>query len=99
MHSSCVHTYPCYTRVFSSLNMLLFRCVSETDTRPPPLIQVGPQNQTLPISSLASLQCSAVGDPLPSVRWFKNDRLLTLNELRFALLDSGTLQIAGNNIK
>lgn len=69
-------------------------CVDE-DPRPPPIIHQGPQNQTLPLNSVALLQCTASGDPMPVVRWFKDGHPLALNEPRFTQLDSGTLQISG----
>jgi len=69
--------------------------VVDSDIRPPPIIHHGPQNQTLPISSMAVLQCAVAGDPAPTVRWYKNARLLTLAEHRFVLRDSGSLQIGG----
>jgi hypothetical protein len=68
---------------------------ADADSRPPPIINFGPQNQTLPIGSMAVLQCAAGGDPAPSVRWYKGGRLLMLGEPRFKLLDTGSLQIAG----
>ena len=68
---------------------------AEDDPRPPPIIHQGPQNQTLPVNSLALLPCLATGNPLPSIRWYKNYKELQMRDPRFALLDSGTLQIAG----
>jgi CD80-like C2-set immunoglobulin domain len=45
---------------------------------------------------MAQLPCTASGgEPAPSIRWYKNGRLLMLAEPRFILLDSGTLQIGG----
>jgi len=70
---------------------------ADSDTRPPPIIHHGPQNQTLPISSMAVLQCAVSGDPAPTVRWYKNSRLLTLAEHRFLLRNSGSLQIGGQS--
>ena len=70
-------------------------CTAESDVRPPPIIHHGPQNQTLPISSMAVLQCAVSGEPAPTVRWYKNERLLTLAEHRFLLRDTGSLQIGG----
>lgn len=68
--------------------------VKDVDPRPPPIIHQGPQNQTLPVNSVAMLQCSASGDPPPTIHWFKDNRQLGLGDPRFALLDSGTLQIS-----
>jgi len=77
--------------------MSLLFSVAEVDPRPPPIIHQGPQNQTLPINSIALLQCLASGEPAPSVRWYRNNRALALRDPRFTLLDSGTLQISGNS--
>jgi len=44
---------------------------------------------------MAVLQCAVTGDPAPTVRWYKNGRLLTLAEHRFLLRDTGSLQIGG----
>jgi len=70
---------------------------TDSDIRPPPIIHHGPQNQTLPISSMAVLQCAVSGDPAPTVRWYKNGRLLTLAGHRFLLRDTGSLQIGGQS--
>jgi len=70
-------------------------CGADEDPRPPPIIHQGPQNQTLPVNSLALLPCLATGNPAPTIRWYKNYRELHMRDPRFALLDSGTLQIAG----
>ena len=70
---------------------------ADSDIRPPPIIHHGPQNQTLPISSMAVLQCAVGGDPAPTVRWYKNGRLLSLAEHRFLLRDTGSLQIGGES--
>ena len=67
---------------------------TEVDPRPPPIIHQGPQNQTLPINTLAMLQCTSSGDPPPSIRWLKDDRTLPIRDPRITLLDSGTLQIS-----
>ena len=68
------------------------------DTRLPPVIVTGPQNQTLPLGGVASLMCLVDGQPAPQVYWFKNDHVLPSvgRDPRFALLNSGTLQISGN---
>lgn len=62
---------------------------------PPPIITIGPSNQTLAVNSIAILPCQAVGTPTPSVHWMKDSvLLLTSNNPRFTLLDSGTLQLS-----
>jgi len=70
-------------------------CYSDEDPRPAPIIHQGPQNQTLPINSIAMLQCLATGEPPPSVRWYRNGRTLSLRDHRYTMLHSGTLQISG----
>jgi len=70
----------------------------DEDPRPAPIIHQGPQNQTLPVNSIAMLQCLATGEPPPSVRWYRNGRPLSLRDQRYTLLHSGTLQIAGRPI-
>lgn len=74
------------------------RSVTEVDTRLPPMIVNGPQNQTLPLGGVASLLCVVDGQPTPEVYWFKNDRVLPSvgRNPRLVLVDSGTLQINGN---
>ncbi len=72
---------------------------TDVDPRPPPIIHQGPQNQTLPVNSVAMLQCHSSGDPPPTIRWQKNGRPLSTRDPRVALLDSGTLQISGENQK
>lgn len=68
---------------------------SDVDSRPPPIIHQGPQNQTLPVSSIAMLPCLASGEPAPVIRWQRNGRVLSLRDPRITILDSGTLQISG----
>lgn len=66
------------------------------DPRPPPIIKIGPHNQTLPVDGVALLRCQAEGDPDPIIRWYRNGRPLLLTDTRLTKLDSGTLQISGN---
>lgn len=49
------------TRVVLSVNI--------QDESPPPIIIQGPINQTLPIKSVASLPCRAIGKPKPTISW------------------------------
>ncbi|XP_067137945.1 roundabout homolog 1-like isoform X3 [Centruroides vittatus] len=60
---------------------------------PPPIIRMGPANQTLPQSTVAMLPCEASGTPNPTIRWLMNTSPVPTNNPRFVVLDSGTLQI------
>uniref|UniRef100_A0A1A9VZK8 Roundabout n=1 Tax=Glossina brevipalpis TaxID=37001 RepID=A0A1A9VZK8_9MUSC len=42
------------------------------EDRPPPIIIMGPVNQTLPVKSLATLHCKAIGLPNPTISWFRD---------------------------
>ncbi|PVD27655.1 hypothetical protein C0Q70_12822 [Pomacea canaliculata] len=68
--------------------------VRDDDTRPPPIIIMGPQNQTLELKEVAMLPCQATGDPPPVIRWYKDDRPLLGDDPRITILNSGTLQIS-----
>ena len=70
--------------------------VKDFDPRPPPVIRQGPQNQTLPINSEAMLRCTSLGEPLPRISWYKDERPVDdANDPRITQLSSGTLQISG----
>jgi len=75
----------------------MFCSDAEVDTRLPPVIVNGPQNQTLPLGGVASLLCVVDGQPTPEVYWFKDDRVLSSvgRDPRLVLVDSGTFQISG----
>ncbi|XP_076330516.1 roundabout homolog 1-like isoform X6 [Tachypleus tridentatus] len=60
---------------------------------PPPIIRLGPANQTLPQNTMAMLPCEAEGIPGPNIQWFFNSASVDVNNPRFSILDSGTLQI------
>ncbi|XP_076367130.1 roundabout homolog 2-like isoform X3 [Tachypleus tridentatus] len=60
---------------------------------PPPVIVLGPVNQTLPQRTLAMLPCEASGTPAPHVAWFINSSPLPKDDPRYVVLDTGTLQI------
>lgn len=68
--------------------------IKDVDPRPPPIIDIGPQNQTLPSSENALLPCTASGEPAPGISWLKNGVTLSLEEPRFTIVASGTLQIS-----
>ncbi|XP_056010128.1 roundabout homolog 1-like isoform X9 [Ostrea edulis] len=67
--------------------------VKVNDTRPPPIIRIGPQSQNLPTGEVGFLHCEAYGDPKPQIWWLKDDRPITENS-RIISLSSGTLQIS-----
>ncbi|KAL1417407.1 hypothetical protein MTO96_026863 [Rhipicephalus appendiculatus] len=61
---------------------------------PPPIIRLGPANQTLPLHTAAQLPCDATGTPKPTVQWLYNGAPLRIDERpRYTLLETGTLQI------
>ncbi|KAG0416986.1 hypothetical protein HPB47_005982 [Ixodes persulcatus] len=66
---------------------------------PPPVIRLGPANQTLPINTAAIMPCEASGKPTPSVRWQYNGVPLQMDSRpRYVILQSGTLRINGLQI-
>ncbi|XP_065332299.1 roundabout homolog 2-like isoform X2 [Cloeon dipterum] len=68
--------------------------VTSVDDNPPPLIQIGPSNQTLPVNTKAVLPCSVSGDSEPKVRWSKDGVNLNLDKTgRVSVSDKGTLII------
>lgn len=69
--------------------------VTSLDDLPPPIIQIGPANQTLPLKSVAMLPCQASGTPSPRIKWYKNGSPLVSQSPRITVLDTGTLQIDG----
>jgi hypothetical protein len=69
--------------------------VTSVDDVPPPIVQIGPANQTLPLQSVATLPCQAIGTPQPRIKWYKNGSPLISQGPRIKVLDSGTLHIDG----
>ena len=71
--------------------------VARASDRPPPVIQLGPVNQTLPIGSMASLPCQATSQDT-KITWLKDGvPLSTLHEDRVNLDEDNTLSIKGNS--
>ncbi|KAF5273665.1 hypothetical protein FQA39_LY07355 [Lamprigera yunnana] len=66
---------------------------------PPPIIQIGPSNQTLPLHSTVTLHCksSSVNSTQPIIEWLKNGKLLNTSLSRYTInstaLDIDDLQI------
>lgn len=67
--------------------------VTSQEDRPPPLIMQGPVNQTLPIKSVAVLNCKASGVPTPIISWYR-DGIPVLTSNRIAINMTGTLTIS-----
>lgn len=66
--------------------------VTSAKEMPPPIIELGPANQTLPLKSEAWLQCQASGTPTPRVYWHKEGVLLHSGG-RITMAINGTLFI------
>lgn len=78
-------------------NNFFFKCFVENDSRPPPIIRIGPQNQTLATDETAFLHCDAIGNPTPTIRWYKNGNILSPDDVRIQQKSTGTLQISGTD--
>ncbi|XP_031630104.1 roundabout homolog 2 isoform X2 [Contarinia nasturtii] len=78
--------------VAGSATIRAFLQVTSVDDIPPPIIQIGPANQTLPASSVAMLPCRAIGNPIPRIRWYKDGIPLQTNQ-RQIIVQSGSLKI------
>ncbi|XP_054286109.1 roundabout homolog 2-like isoform X1 [Macrosteles quadrilineatus] len=71
-----------------------FLQVTSVEDVPPPLVEVGPTNQTLPLQSVATLPCQARGSPSPRIKWYRNGSPVDPHaSSRISILPSGTLQI------
>lgn len=66
---------------------------------PPPVVDIGPTNQTLATRSAATLPCQASGIPLPTIKWYRNGNYLSPDDPRVTITSSGTLQIDGKRDK
>ncbi|KYN23374.1 Roundabout like protein 2 [Trachymyrmex cornetzi] len=66
--------------------------VTSVEETPPPIIELGPANQTLPLKSVASLPCRVVGTPTPRVHWHKEGVLVRPGG-RITMAINGTLSI------
>lgn len=67
--------------------------ISTQDERPPPIIIRGPVNQTLPVKSVARLECIAMGVPTPIISWYK-DGIPLIATHRINLTESGILTVS-----
>lgn len=62
------------------------------DDRPPPIITLGPTNQTLPLKSVAALPCKSIGSPSPVISWYCDGIPVILSD-RITIMEDGTLTI------
>lgn len=67
--------------------------ISSQDDRPPPIIIRGPVNQTLPVKSVARLECVAMGVPTPIISWYR-DGIPLIASNRINLTESGILTVS-----
>lgn len=76
-------------------------CMQVTSVQdvPPPVVDIGPTNQTLATRSAATLPCQASGIPLPTIKWYRNGNYLSPDDPRVTITSSGTLQIDGEFLK
>ena len=58
----------------------------------PPNFVMSPINQTIPKGKTAIFLCQATGIPVPSIKWYKSQNLIT-NDVRFTVLSNGTLVV------
>lgn len=80
--------------VAGSATARVFLQVTSPDEIPPPIIEIGPANQTLPKGSVAMLPCRSTGNPKPKVKWMYGNAPIQLNN-RVQMVQSGTLRIDG----
>ncbi|KAG8254706.1 Roundabout 1 [Homalodisca vitripennis] len=67
--------------------------VTSVEDVPPPLVEIRPTNQTLPLHSVATLSCQARGSPPPRIKWYKNGTPLDMPNSRVIIKPSGSLHI------
>ena len=84
--------------VAGSISTKAYLEVTAMADEPPPIIKVGPANQTLPVNSVAILPCEASGSPSPTVSWMKNVEPISglQYDPRITISDPGSLKIESN---
>ncbi|XP_060653021.1 LOW QUALITY PROTEIN: protein sax-3 [Drosophila nasuta] len=78
--------------VVDSSTVRIYLQVSTVDERPPPIIQIGPTNQTLSKGSVATMPCRATGNPSPRVKWF-HDGYAVQNDNRHSIVQGSSLRV------
>jgi len=85
--------------VAGSLATKAYLEVTAMADEPPPIIRVGPANQTLPVNTLAILPCEASGSPQPSVSWMKNVEPISALQYDPRITINGTGSLKIENLK
>lgn len=83
--------------VVDSSTVRVFLQVSSLDERPPPIIQIGPANQTLPKGSVATLPCRATGNPSPRIKWFHDGHAVQAGN-RYSIIQGSSLRVDGEMV-
>lgn len=79
--------------VVGSVSVRARLTVSSQEDKPPPIILLGPVNQTLPVKSVANLNCRAFGTPVPIISWYVDGNPVVLSD-RINVTENGNLIIA-----
>lgn len=66
--------------------------ITSQEDRPPPIIIQGPVNQTLPVKSVALLNCRASGTPTPIISWYR-DGIPVIPSNKINITEAGLLTI------
>jgi roundabout, axon guidance receptor 2 len=78
--------------VVGSISVRARLSVSSQEDKPPPIILLGPVNQTLPVKSVANLICRASGIPTPVISWYLDGNPVIFSE-RINVTEGGSLSI------
>lgn len=78
--------------VVGSISVRTKLTITSQEDRPPPIIAIGPVNQTIPVKSVAVLNCQAYGNPTPVINWYR-DGIPVMPSKRVNMTESGELTI------
>ncbi|XP_055700087.1 roundabout homolog 2 isoform X1 [Phlebotomus papatasi] len=79
--------------VAGSATTRAFLQVTSVDDIPPPIIQIGPSNQTLPLGSATLMPCQAIGTPPPTIKWYKDGMAMAAGQRNFMIQQNGSLRL------
>lgn len=66
---------------------------------PPPVIENGPSNQTVPLRSNVVLPCQTSGQPAPTISWYKDEKPLSEKLPKVKQELDGSLHLQGRRRK